>query len=188
MIGCVVLAAGASSRMGSPKALLDAGDGRSFVVTICETAQAGGAGALVIVLGPPHADTIRAALPVGPTVALNPHPERGMLSSVQAGVRALPPVESTLIWPVDVPAVRPSTVRALLSVEPGRIVIPTHGGRGGHPLRIPSARFTELDALDPALSLRALVQVRPDDVVRLPVDDLSILVDVDTPDDLRRLR
>jgi molybdenum cofactor cytidylyltransferase len=187
MIGCLVLSAGASSRMGTPKALLDAGDGRSFVAAIAARAREAGAGAVVVVLGPPHAERIRAALPGDLTVALNPQPELGMLSSVQAGIRALPAVEAALIWPVDIPGVRATTVGAVLAAAPGRIVIPTHGGRGGHPLAIPAGRFAELLALDPSLGLRALVQARPDEVVRLPVDDPGVLVDVDTPDDLDKL-
>jgi molybdenum cofactor cytidylyltransferase len=97
-------------------------------------------------------------------------------------------VEHALIWPVDVPFVSPSTVGAILAAPAGLLVIPTHGGRGGHPLRLPSGRFAELDALDPTLGLRALVQARPGEVLRLPVDDAAVLQDVDTPADLERLR
>jgi molybdenum cofactor cytidylyltransferase len=185
-VGCVVLAAGASSRMGTPKALLDAG-GRSFVAAIAATARAAGVQPIVVVVGPPHEAAIRATLAGDWIVAHNPQPERGMLSSVQAGVRALPPVDATLVWPVDIPAVQPETVRAVLAAAPGSTVIPTHGGRGGHPLRVPAARFAELLAIDSPLGLRALLQAQPSTVVRLAVDDPAILIDVDTPEDLKRL-
>ena len=184
IVGCVVLAAGASSRMGTPKALLDAG-GRTFVAAIAQAARAAGVQSIVVVLGPPHDAAIRAALGADLIVANNPQPERGMLSSVQAGVRALPPVDATLIWPVDNPAVKQETVRAVLAG--GETVIPTHGGRGGHPLRVPASRFAELLAIDSPLGLRALIQAQPSTVVRLAVDDPSILIDVDTPEDLKRL-
>jgi molybdenum cofactor cytidylyltransferase len=187
VVGCVVLAAGASSRMGEPKALVRAPDGRRFLDAIVETARAAGVGPLVVVLGPPHAALIEPSVPAGVLVAHNPRPERGMLSSVQAGVAALPRVDATLMWPVDIPAVEVDTVRALLEGAPGSIVIPVHAGRGGHPLRIPSSRFAELQALDPSLGLRALMQSRPEAVLRREVDDSKVLVDVDTPEALSRL-
>jgi molybdenum cofactor cytidylyltransferase len=187
MTGCVVLSAGASSRMGSPKALCTR-EGRTFLETIVDCARASGVESIVVVLGAPHAEAIRPRVPSGASVALNPHPERGMLSSVQAGISSLPPVDHALLWPVDVPAVRAETVRAISSAAPGQIVVPTFDGRGGHPLRVPRACFDELLALDPALGLRALIQAEPARVLRLPVDDPHVLVDVDTPDDLRRLK
>lgn len=185
----VVLAAGASSRMGRPKALCTLSDGRTFVGAIAGTALAAGCGELLVVLGPPHADAIRPALPTGARVVFNPAPERGMLSSVQAGISALPPgTRAALIWPVDIPLVSPETVRAVLDADPGRLVIPTYGGRGGHPIRIPADRFAGLHALDPSRGLRGLIEADPGAVVRLAVDDPSVLVDVDTPEDLGRLR
>jgi molybdenum cofactor cytidylyltransferase len=187
MIGCVVLAAGASTRMGEPKALLTRPDGRRFVDAVVDAARAGGAGLVTVVLGPPHAAMVEPLLPAGVRTAHNPQPERGMLSSVQAGVRALPPVEAALVWPVDIPAVRVETVRAILQVAPSQIVIPVHEGRGGHPLRIPASRFGELLALDSVLGLRALVQADPAVVTRLSVDDPGVLVDVDERRDLDKL-
>jgi CTP:molybdopterin cytidylyltransferase MocA len=195
MIALVVLAAGASSRMGAagPKALVRGPDGRSFLERVSQSARAGGAGQVVVVLGPPHGAEIRRALPPGSSSAWNPLPDRGMLSSVQAGIAALPAAATAaLIWPVDVPLVEPETVRAILAAHPGKIVIPCVRDpkgklRGGHPLRIPRARFAELAALDPELGLKALIEARPDEVERLEVADRGILVDVDTPDELGRL-
>src|SRR6185312_2807795 len=88
-VAAVVLAAGASTRMGEPKALLRIGDGSSYVEAIAATARAGGCDEIVVVLGPPHGDTIRAQLASAPpspsaTIAWNPDPSRGMLSSVHA--------------------------------------------------------------------------------------------------------
>jgi CTP:molybdopterin cytidylyltransferase MocA len=187
MIGCVVLAAGASSRMGEPKALLLRPDGRRFLDAIVDTARAAGVDVVVVVLGPPHAAEIEPALPAGVVVAHNAHPERGMLSSVQVGVRALPPLEAALVWPVDIPAVRTDTVRAVLTAAPGQVIIPTRHGRGGHPLRLPASRFGELLALGPELGLRALVHADPPAVTRLSVDDDGVLVDVDLRSDLDKL-
>ncbi|HEX6837180.1 MAG TPA: nucleotidyltransferase family protein [Polyangia bacterium] len=184
----MVLAAGASTRMGEPKALLRTPDGRRYVDAIAETARAGGCDEIVVVAGPPHGQAIRAALPPAATAAWNAEPARGMLSSVQAGIAALPAgVAAVLIWPVDIPFVEVGTARSLVEHD-GTIVVPVHNGRGGHPLRVARVHFAEIMTLDPARGLRALVDGHAAEVVRLPVADAGVLVDVDTPDDYARTR
>ncbi|HEX8951913.1 MAG TPA: nucleotidyltransferase family protein [Polyangia bacterium] len=184
----MVLAAGASTRMGEPKALLRVPDGRRYVEAIAGCARAGGCGEVVVVVGPPHGDAIRAALGAAAKTAWNAQPERGMLSSVQAGVASLSAgVEAALVWPVDIPFVEAATVRALV-VHAGTIVVPVHNGRGGHPLRVARAHFAELMTLDPARGLKALVEAHAAAVTRLEVGDAGVLVDVDTPDDYARTR
>jgi CTP:molybdopterin cytidylyltransferase MocA len=186
MIAAVVLAAGASSRMGEPKALLTRSDGKRYVDAIAATARAAGCGHVVVVVGPPHGDAIRAQ--TGEATAWNPDPARGMLSSVQAGIAALPShAEAALVWPVDIPFVRVDSVRALV-VHDGTIVVPVHNARGGHPLRVARAHFAEIATLDPARGLKALLDAHRGEVVRLFVDDAGVLVDVDTPDDYARTR
>ena len=191
MTWAIVLAAGASTRMGRPKALLRLADGRFFFRAIADCALAGGVDGLVLVSGPPHHAEVTAAL-ADENVQLhhkivhahNSTPERGMLSSVQAGIAALPATATAaLVWPVDTPYVRAATVRSLVGAAPERIVVPAHAGRGGHPLRLPRSLFAELAALDAAGGLRALLQAHPDRVDRLEVDDPGVLVDVDTPED-----
>lgn len=189
MIWAVVLAAGASTRMGEPKALLPAGDGRRFVDVVAAAARAGGCGGVLAVVGPPHGEAIRRALGSGVATAWNARPERGMLSSVQAGIAALPPsAAAVLIWPVDIPFVAAATVRQLLEAAPGKIIVPTHNNRGGHPLRIPRRLFGAVMALDPARGLKALLDGHAAEVERLAVPDRSIVVDVDTPEDYARTR
>ena len=187
MIAAVVLAAGASTRMGQPKALLTTPDAQRYVEAIAAAAGAGGCDRVVVVVGPPHGDRIRATFPAITTV-WNPQPARGMLSSVQVGLAALASdVEAALVWPVDIPFVSAGTVRALV-VHSGTIVVPVHNDRGGHPLRLSRARFAEVLALDPARGLKALLAAHAAEVTRLSVADQAILVDVDTPDDYARTR
>jgi CTP:molybdopterin cytidylyltransferase MocA len=188
MIYAVVLAAGASERMGkSPKALLRGPDGRTYVQRIVDAAKAGGASGVVVVIGPPHGDAIKKALPSGAAPTVNPKPDRGMLSSVQAGIAALPSKAlGALVWPVDIPYVKPETVRALLNAVPGKLVVPVHGKHGGHPVRIPRARFAELASLGGEQTLKALIDAQPEGVVRLEVDDPGVTVDIDTPEDHER--
>jgi CTP:molybdopterin cytidylyltransferase MocA len=189
MIWAVVLAAGASTRMGEPKALLPAPNRGRFVDAVIATARAGGCGGVVVVVGPPHGEAIRRTLPDGAASAWNARPERGMLSSVQAGVAALPPeATAALIWPVDIPFVAPATVSAILDVRAGTIVVPMHNNKGGHPLRVPRRCFGEIAALDPEWGLKALLEAHAAEVQRLPVGDRNVLIDVDTPDDYARTR
>ena len=188
MIAAVVLAAGASTRMGEPKALLRVPDGRRYLEAIADAARDGGCGELAVVLGPPHGETIRASLPATATVAWNPDPARGMLSSVQVGLATLSSaVTAALVWPVDIPFVAPATVRTLV-MHHGTIVVPMHNLRGGHPLRLGRAWFDEVMTLDPARGLKALLEAHAAEVTRLPVEDRAVLVDVDTPEDYARTR
>jgi len=182
-IHAVVLAAGASTRMGSPKALLDL-DGATFMSRITTTARAAGAAGVSIVLGPPHGTAIKARLPPGAGSAWNPDPSRGMLSSIQAAVASVPSrTTAILVWPVDLPEVKLETVRQLLDAAPGKLVVPRHDGKGGHPVRIPRALFGALAALDPALGLRALIDANAATVVYVDVDDEAVLTDIDTPEE-----
>lgn len=188
-VAALVLAAGASTRMGTgaPKALAEVA-GTSMLDRVLATLADAGVEP-VVVLGPPHGEQIRGALPTAQRTAWNPRPELGMLSSVQVGLRALPAgaVRGALIWPVDVPLVKTATVRLLIEAAdtaPGRprLVLPSHADRGGHPLWLPAALFTEALELPEGSTLRSLREGHP--VLRLVVADPAVLRDVDTPADL----
>lgn len=189
VVWAIVLSAGGSTRMGQPKALLLDPLGRTFLQAIAETARAGGCAGVLVVVGPPHGQAIRQALPDGASAVVNEHPERGMLSSVQAGLAALPAAVSTvLVWPVDIPLVQPETVRTVLDATAQRIIVPMHHQRGGHPLRLPRRLFGEVMALDPDRGLKRLLEERANEVERLEVADPGVLVDFDTPEEYARTR
>lgn len=183
-ITAVILAAGASRRMGgSPKALLEL-QGETYLARITRTARAAGATNVLVVAGPPHGERVRARLPVGAAVLWNPDPGRGMFSSVQAGVAGLPRgTLSALVWPVDQPLVREDTVRRVLAAQPGRIAIPRYQGRGGHPVRIPVACFGPLLALPAEATLKDLIDRQAALRVDVDVEDEWVVQDVDTPEE-----
>jgi CTP:molybdopterin cytidylyltransferase MocA len=185
MIYAVVLAAGASTRMeGKPKALLRDSRNLTYLQRVASAAREGGAGGVLVVVGHPHADTIKKALPSGAASVVNPMPDRGMLSSVQAGINAVPfNCTGVLIWPVDIPFVKPTTVHALIHARAGRIAVPQHQGKGGHPVRIPRPFFADVMALEGDAGLKGLFDARAAQVDRVDVDDPAVLVDVDTPGD-----
>src|SRR5687767_8617053 len=188
MIYVVVLAAGASTRMeGKPKALAKDAGGVTFLTRIANTAREAGVAGVIAVVGHPHGDAIRKAMPAGVAAAINPKPDRGMLSSVWTGIDALPHgTQSMMVWPVDIPFVKHDTVRALMTAPGSKIVVPHHNGKGGHPVRIPKEFFGEILNLDPDKGLHALMDAKQSQVMKLDVDDPGITTDIDTPADLAK--
>jgi len=187
VISAIVLAAGASSRMGSAKALLPV-DGRPAVEVVCATLRAGGADEVVVVVGR-HADEIRRGARLdGVRVVDNPLWAQGRTTSVQAGLSAISPAAAwTLLALVDMPLVRPDTVRTLLAARTKGVdvVVPTFGGRRGHPILLRQTVFPRIAALGPDEPLHVVVRAARALLVDVP--DESVLVDFDEPDDLRRL-
>lgn len=108
----LVLAAGASRRMGRPKALLP-WRGQPLALAQLELLRAAGCEPLALVLGA-QADHIQGLLGPAAPVVLNPAWAAGRMTSVQAGLRALEPFDGVIILPVDTVGIAPETVRELL--------------------------------------------------------------------------
>jgi len=189
----VVLAAGRSARMGSPKALLDF-LGLPFAVRILEALEALEVKTRVIVLGP-DAPRIQPALADHDCMIVeNPQPETGPIASLRGALRALQPLQpsAVLVWPVDLPHVRVTTVERVLEAHRRTravSVIPTFGERRGHPVIWGSALFGELleSAVATREGARAVLHDHERDVVSVPVDDPAVIDQVNTPEDYERL-
>jgi molybdenum cofactor cytidylyltransferase len=190
----IVLAAGNSVRMGSPKALLKSPDGRPFVARIVETLQEAGVVDLVVVTGRDH-DALVKVLSRGPSVpsiARNADPSRGQFSSLLVGMDAVvrTDTEAILVTLVDVPLVMVSTVtRVVTAWERTRapIVRPAIGDRHGHPVIFDRALFDALRGAPLDAGAKTVVRAHEHDLLNVPVDDEGCLVDLDTPDDYRKL-
>lgn len=186
----LILAAGASRRMGQPKQLLDWG-GRPLVRAVAETGLAAGLDPLVVVVGHAQAQ-VRAALadlPLRPVA--NPDYAQGQAGSLRAGVGALPPdTPAALVLLGDQPFVTPAIVRELCRAWRERraaIVAPLYRGRRGNPVLFARALFPELLAISGDQGARALLAADPARVLLVPFDDDRPLADLDTPDDYQRL-
>jgi molybdenum cofactor cytidylyltransferase len=179
------MAAGASSRMGRPKALLEL-EGETFLERLIGLLSPH-CSPVLVVLGH-QAETVRAGLKraAEATFVLNPDFRRGQLSSLQCGLRELPPdAEGVLFTLVDLPAVRAATVELLarqarLLAAPW-LVIPRHQGRRGHPVGCSRELIDELLELPVDAQARMVVHRHLERACYVEVDDPGILRDVDDP-------
>jgi CTP:molybdopterin cytidylyltransferase MocA len=190
MTPAIVLAAGASRRMGRPKALLDAGN-RTFIRRILDTLREAGLPEAVVVVRAGQEEIVAAveASGFGRSV-LNPRAEEGQLSSLIAGLDAIdrPGVEAALVTLVDVPLIGPDAVRLLLAraaVSAAPVIRAVHQGRHGHPVIFTRSLFEALRRADPALGAKAVVRAAP--IEDVETGDPGVIEDVDTPEEYARL-
>lgn len=204
MIPAIVLAAGLSTRMGGrSKALLEIGEGETFLTRIIRSFDAAGVTDVAIVVGH-EADAVRASL-TGRGIRLRPDAERGIrlvvnpayesgqLSSLLAGLNAIdgPDVRAMLMTLVDVPAASPATIRRVIDryFETGAPVVrPVRGDEHGHPVLIDRRLFDQLRRADPAEGAKPIVRAHASETGNVAVDDEGAFFDVDTPTDYARLR
>jgi molybdenum cofactor cytidylyltransferase len=194
MIPAIVLAAGRSSRMGRPKALLPLG-GDTFLTRIVRTLQGAGVDDVVVVLGH-DADLIAASLDATDLqlrVVVNREYDRGQLSSLLAGLNVVdrPGVEAVLVTLVDVPLVSAATVRAVIEryrQTRAPVVRPTSGERHGHPLLLDRTLFDELRRADGVSGAKPVVRAHASEGGDVVVDDDGAFQDFDSEKDLDVLR
>ena len=187
MIAGIILAAGDSRRMGSPKALLEY-QGETFVARLtrvfskfCDP---------VIVVAGRHADQIRGAVDV--PVVVNGDPDRGQLSSLQTALDYLVThsAKAFLFTPVDCPTFHESTVAALIDsfrADAAPFVIPKYRGKRGHPVLVNGSLTKEFMDLAPTEETRVVVNRYADGIRYLDLDDSGVLADVDDPEAYRAL-
>jgi len=180
--------------MGSPKALLDY-RGETFVERLVRV-LASVCNPVIVVLGY-HAAVIRPRIESRATVAINPAPERGQLSSLQTGLQALPAeAEGFLFTPVDSPAVEIETVERLAAEFQRRdpatlLVIPRidmgEGVQRGHPIFATRAIANEFLALPVTGKASEVIHRHVPRTIYVDVSDPGILTDIDDPEAYRRL-
>ena len=184
----IVLAAGRGSRFDGRGHKLAEELGRTTVLGATLRNAVGSHLPVIVVTTEELAPIARRSVAARDVVVLPVDDTRaGMGRSIAAGVQARPEADGWLILPGDMPLIRPETIRAVarpLGEHP--VCYPQHSGRRGHPVGFSAELYSELIALSGDEGARRLVARYPAHAV--DVDDSGVLVDIDTVEDLARVR
>lgn len=187
-IAALVLAAGASTRMGDANKLLCEVDGVAMVRRAVNAALASRCASVHVVTGH-QADAVEAAL-VGLDVACvrNPDHATGMASSLRAGLAALPAeADAAVVVLGDMPQVSAVLIDRLIAAWDPRaahIVAPARDGRRGNPILWPRALIGEMAQVSGDVGARGLLRKHADRLRLVAWEDDAIFADVDTPEAL----
>jgi molybdenum cofactor cytidylyltransferase len=188
----VILAAGASSRMGRDKALLPWRDG-TFLSSAIRALQP--ATELVLVVAGANALQLEAIADAHAAfLVINPEPERGQFSSLQTGLQEVlnRGRDAAIVTLVDRPAAEPGTVQQIkaafaASDENIWAVVPEYGGKHGHPIAIGREMIEAFLRASSGSNARDVEHARQSHIRYLPVSDPLVVANVDTPEDFERL-
>lgn len=191
VIAGLVLAAGAATRMGRPKQLLDWG-GRPLVRVAAETALAAHLSPVLAVLGSAQAEVAAALAGLPAQLVPNPRYAEGQSTSLRAGIAALPAdCAAVVVLLGDQPFVTAEIVNRLVTewqAGDQPIVAPLYAEQRGNPVLFARSVFPELLAVSGDQGARAVLANDPARVRLVPFDDARPLADIDTPEDYARLR
>lgn len=196
-VAALILAAGAGTRMGGPKALLEF-RGRLLVERAIDAARAGGCAQIIAVLGAAAEEVRQRAELQGARVVVNQDWKEGIGSSLRAGLIELSrdaesdetgtgSVDAALVLLVDQPLVGAGAVRAVLDTWRGgaRLAAASYGGRRGHPVLLgrehwdAAAREASGD-----VGARVFLAAHAAQLVLVPCDAVADPRDLDVPADL----
>lgn len=195
-VGGLLLAAGAGSRLGMPKALLEF-DGVPLVDRGVAALVMGGCHPVHVVLGAARrSDLVRAGSRAvrDPAVAFveNGRWQDGMSSSLRAGLVSLPATaEAAIVALVDQPLIGPAVIRRLLAahaVDASTVAVATYDGRQRNPVLLPRAVWPDVAAAaHDELGARAYLRQHPELVTEVECGDIGSAADIDTAEDLQAL-
>ena len=190
-IGAVILAAGMSSRMGEAKQLLRLGE-RTLLQQVIENVRGAGMDEVVLVLG--HAaESIRESVgPANVRIVVNSEYREGMGTSLRTGIAAVSPeIDAVLIVLADQPFVRAETLKRVAKEYQrtnAQIVIPMYKGFRGNPVLLDRSVFPEMMRLTGDIGCRAIFGNHSEGIVKVAVEDMGILLDLDSKEDFERLK
>ena len=167
--------------MGRPKALLRHG-GATFLETTLEAVRSSSLGQEIVVLGH-HKDEILAAVEL-PHWTYNKDYEKGMTTSIQAGIRELrSDADGAMLFLVDHPISEVQTIEALIDrFETGHIMMPVFEEQRGHPVLFSWDVLDEILLLPPDTGANMVVRRNPERIVQVVVRDPDVVADIDTPE------
>ncbi|HEX4073659.1 MAG TPA: nucleotidyltransferase family protein [Planctomycetaceae bacterium] len=197
----LVPAAGRSRRMSAPKLLLDLG-GETVIACVLAALNQAGLAERIVVLHPQDDALRREVERQGGLALVPPSPPPEMRDSIAFGLRQVAReivargenvdlCSPWLLIPADHPVVLADTVTTLLEAarrNSGRIVVPTHDGRRGHPTLFCWKHALEIDQIPEGEGFNWILKRHAADVIEVAVASPSVLVDLDTPEDYERLR
>ncbi|QAT16499.1 CTP:molybdopterin cytidylyltransferase [Candidatus Velamenicoccus archaeovorus] len=192
MVSCIVLAAGASSRFGSPKPLTRL-HSRPLISFLSEQLLKTQLGEILVVLGA-DADAIRPCVCRDPRIKciFNESFTRGQTSSFKKGLTAVSAdTEGVLLLPADTPFVLPETIDTIVETflkNPFPILVPTYKGRGGHPPVFSKTLFAEFAKLSDEAPLSTVQQIHASEILKLPVCDEGVALSFNTPLEFEKIR
>lgn len=182
----IILAAGESRRMGEPKQLLPFA-GKTMIECVVAAFDLATVDEIIVVLGYKAGEIAAKISHTRARIVKNANYKDGMFTSVQAGLRELPAkAKVAMIALADQPKLHAATVQTLLDKFTGKILVPSFGGRQGHPLLLSSRYVPEILAMDASLTLKHFLANHPNDLARLVVEDEGVLVDIDDRSDYER--
>lgn len=186
----IILSAGKSSRMGVHKFSLRFNDSTTFLENMVNEYNAFGCNEIIIVLNPDGAsflDQLKLSLPSNVTIAINHHPEWERFYSLKLGAKLLLKTDSTFVSNIDNPFVNHSVLSLLTKYyKDADYLNPIYKGKGGHPFLISEKVIADLrsEELDQIHMKEFLGRYSKKSV---EVDDESILLNVNTNEEYRRL-
>lgn len=185
-VGAVILAAGASTRMGQIKQLLPIA-GQPMVRRVTGTVCAAGFEQVIVVVGA-QADAVAHALQGLPVeLVVNDAWQEGMSTSVRAGIGALrPEIAAAMLILADQPDLSPGSLQKLVAryrTSGAPLVAPYYQGRRGNPVLFDRALFAELEAVAGDRGGRGVVARHEAELERVDVEDPAPVSDIDTPED-----
>lgn len=185
-IWALVLAAGESRRMGTPKMLLPF-RGKTMAEHVIMNIRNAGIKNILAVTGAEKEKLPMLFQKLSVNFCLNNNYHEGMLSSVICGLRNLPQdVRAVLVFPGDQPLITPVAINLVTEsyFTSGKgMVIPLFNGRRGHPLLFDAKYRGEVESLNPSEGLRSLATAHPHDIEEIETNDPGILKDFDTYDE-----
>ncbi len=188
-ISAIVLAAGASRRMGRPKPLVSLG-GRTILQRTLDHLRTSRVDEIVVVLGHRAEDILPTLRGLECRVVINRRHALGMSSSIRRGLQAVHPRSRAVLLTLgDQPYIGSRVIDRLVEVshrDKRSIVVPTFQGRRGHPVLFRREIWPRLQALTGDVGGKELLRRYPEDVCEVEVDDRGVLMDIDRPEDTGR--